>query len=94
MTRFSVRLWAGPGHLAYWRESDRVLILGDVLNNMNLFTGIPGLNEPPKAFTVDPALDRESAHKLGALKPETICFGHGAPLHDGEKFAAFIDALP
>ena len=25
-----------PGHVAYWRESDRVLVLGDVLNNMNV----------------------------------------------------------
>ncbi len=35
------------GHIAYWRESDRVLILGDVLNNINIRTGIPGLHEPP-----------------------------------------------
>ena len=35
-----------PGHsrgqVAYWRESDRVLILGDVLNNMNVRTGRRG----------------------------------------------------
>ena len=37
------------GHLAYWRESDRVLILGDVLNNINVMTGIPGLHEPPES---------------------------------------------
>ena len=30
------------GHVAYWRESDRVLVLGDVLNNMNVLTGIAG----------------------------------------------------
>ena len=30
------------GHVAYWRESDRVLILGDVLNGMNLMTGDAG----------------------------------------------------
>src|SRR5436853_3287549 len=62
MSRFSARIFAGPGHpvdralhegdevagfqvlevpghsaghLAYWRESDRTLILGDVLNNVN-----------------------------------------------------------
>ena len=35
------------GHVAYWRESDRVLILGDVLNGMNVSTGIRGLHEPP-----------------------------------------------
>ena len=37
-----------PGHsrgqVAYWRESDRVLILGDVLNNVNVRTGRPGLH--------------------------------------------------
>ena len=35
------------GTSAFWRESDRVLILGDVLDNMNVMTGIPGLHEPP-----------------------------------------------
>ena len=29
------------GHVAYWRESDGVLILGDVLNNINVRTGHP-----------------------------------------------------
>ena len=48
------------GHVAYWRESDRVLILGDVLNNMNVRTGIPGLHEPPAIFTPDPARNRVS----------------------------------
>ena len=27
------------GHVAFWRESDRVLVLGDVLNNMDVVTG-------------------------------------------------------
>src|ERR1700680_1780538 len=40
-----------PGHVAYWRESDRVLILGDVLNNVNMHTGRTGLQEPPVMFT-------------------------------------------
>ena len=50
-----------PGHVAYWRESDRVLILGDVLNNMNVMTGRPGLNQPPDMFTPDPVRNRASA---------------------------------
>jgi len=81
-----------PGHLAFWRESDGVLILGDVLNNMNLFTGIPGLNEPPKWFTVDCDQNRESGRKLAALRPSIMCFGHGAPLLDGAKFVSFIES--
>jgi len=34
------------GHVAFWRESDGVLILGDVLANIDQLTGLPGLNEP------------------------------------------------
>ena len=42
------------GHVSYWRESDRVLIVGDVFGNMNFITGIPGLNPPPDIFTPTP----------------------------------------
>jgi hydroxyacylglutathione hydrolase len=83
-----------PGHVAYWRESDRVLILGDVLNNMNLLTGIPGLHEPPAAFTPDPPRNRASARRLGELRPRLACFGHGPPLRDPGKLADFIAQLP
>jgi hydroxyacylglutathione hydrolase len=83
-----------PGHLAYWRESDRVLILGDVLNNMNLLTGIPGLHEPPAAFTPDPPRNRASARRLAELRPRLSCFGHGAPLRDPGRLADFVAQLP
>ncbi len=82
------------GHVAYWRESDRVLILGDVLNNMNVITGIPGLHEPPAIFTPDPARNRASARRLAALRPQLTCFGHGAPLRDPDRLADFVARLP
>ena len=84
-----------PGHVAYWRESDRVLILGDVLTNMNLWTGMPGLHEPPTAFTPDPPRNRRSARRLLelGLEPTLVCFGHGPPLRDAEKFLEFIRRL-
>jgi hydroxyacylglutathione hydrolase len=82
------------GHVAYWRGSDRTLILGDVLNGMNLITGIPGLREPPGVFTPDPVRNRQSARKLGELRPALVCFGHGPPLRDTEKFTRFIASLP
>jgi hydroxyacylglutathione hydrolase len=81
------------GHVAYWRESDRVLILGDVLNNMNVRTGVPGLHEPPDVFTLDPPRNRESARRLAALRPSLACFGHGAPLRDPGKLADFVAGL-
>ncbi len=82
-----------PGHLAFWREPDRVLILGDVLNNINVRTGIPGLHEPPELFTPDPARNRDSARRLAALRPALTCFGHGAPLRDPGRLSAFVDGL-
>jgi hydroxyacylglutathione hydrolase len=82
-----------PGHVAYWRQADRVLIAGDVLNNVNLLTGIPGLHEPPEIFTVDPVRNRDSARRLAALEPALVCFGHGPPLRDPLKLSRFAAKL-
>jgi hydroxyacylglutathione hydrolase len=87
-----------PGHsrgqVAFWRESDRVLILGDVLNGMNVRTGRRGLHEPPTIFTPDPPRNRQSARRLAALEPALVCFGHGPPLRDSGELAGFIAGLP
>jgi hydroxyacylglutathione hydrolase len=82
------------GHIAYWRESDRVLILGDVLNNIDIRTGIPGLHEPPAMVSPDPARNRASARRLAALRPQLTLFGHGAPLRDPGKLSDFVERLP
>src|SRR6185503_13471065 len=81
------------GHLAYWRDSDRVLVLGDVLNNLNVLSGIPGLHEPKTIFTIDPPRNRESARRLAALEPALACFGHGPPLRNPEKIKQFVSKL-
>jgi hydroxyacylglutathione hydrolase len=82
------------GHVAYWRESDEVLILGDVLNNIDVITGIPGLHDPKPFLTPDPAENRRSARRLAALEPKLVLFGHGAPLTDTQKFVEFVNGLP
>jgi hydroxyacylglutathione hydrolase len=82
-----------PGHLSYWRERDRVLIVGDVLVNMNFNTGITGLHEPPAFGTPDPARNRTSARRLAELRPALACFGHGPPLRDPDMLAEFVDGL-
>lgn len=82
------------GHVAYWREDDRTLILGDVLNGMNLITTLPGLHEPPRAFTPDPRRNRESIRRLAALEPELMLFGHGPPMRGPGKLARFVERLP
>jgi hydroxyacylglutathione hydrolase len=82
------------GHVAFWRESDRVLILGDVLVTMDQYTTIPGLHEPKPNLTPDPARNRESIRRLVALEPELVCSGHGPPLRDPAKLKEFADGLP
>ena len=82
------------GHVAYWRSSDRTLIMGDVLCNMNIWTGVPGLHEPQLMYTIDPRRNRESARQLARLEPALICFGHGPPLRDTAKFLRYVAALP
>lgn len=71
-----------PGHVSFWRESDRTLICGDVFFNMNALTTVPGLREPIALFTPDPAENRESERRLAALKPASVGFGHGPVLSD------------
>jgi glyoxylase-like metal-dependent hydrolase (beta-lactamase superfamily II) len=83
-----------PGQVAYWRESDKVLVIGDVLADMDQIILIPGLHEPSPMLTIDPARNRASARKLAALEPELVCFGHGAPLRDPDKLKRFVDQLP
>jgi len=81
------------GHVSFWRESDCVLICGDVLTNMDTTTGWPGLHEPKSYYTPDPATNRRSAKRLGELEPALVLFGHGAPLRDTSEFVDFCAGL-
>jgi len=83
-----------PGHVAYWRESDRVLIAGDVMWGHNPFTFRPGIREPYPLTSPDPERNRISARRLAALRPELVAFGHGPPLRDPDAFAAAVAKLP
>jgi glyoxylase-like metal-dependent hydrolase (beta-lactamase superfamily II) len=84
-----------PGHVSYWRESDRTLICGDVFFNMNLLTTAPGLRQPPHLFTPDAAKNRDSERRLAALDPHVAGFGHGPVLSNAApKMHEFIAALP
>jgi glyoxylase-like metal-dependent hydrolase (beta-lactamase superfamily II) len=83
-----------PGHLAFWRERDRVLVLGDVLFHRNPLTMRHGLSVPFELATFDPRMNRAAARRLAALKPAVVCFGHGEPLRAPDRFAEFVRALP
>ncbi len=83
-----------PGHVAYWRERDGVLVLGDALFDLSLPLLTPGLHEPPAMLTTDPAQNRASLRKLRDLTPSVVVFGHGPPLTGAARFHQFIDRLP
>ncbi len=80
------------GHISLWRERDRVLICGDVVNAMHLLTTVPGLHEPPGVFTPDPVENRRSIRRIAALEPRLVLVGHGPPLKNAaaalQRFAA------
>jgi hydroxyacylglutathione hydrolase len=82
------------GHVSFWRESDRVLIAGDVLNTMHPFTMKRGLREPLDVFTPDPAENRRSIKRLAALEPALLLVGHGPPERDPQKLKDLADSLP
>jgi hydroxyacylglutathione hydrolase len=81
------------GHVAFWRESDRTLVVGDVIFNLNPLTNRAGLRAPPRIFSMDPARNRESIRRLAALDPALVLFGHGPPLADPERLRAFTRAM-
>jgi hydroxyacylglutathione hydrolase len=80
-----------PGHIAFWRESDRTLICGDVMFGPDPLTGRP--REPLRVLSADPRRNRESARRLASLDPALVCFGHGAPLRDPAVFRAAVERL-
>jgi glyoxylase-like metal-dependent hydrolase (beta-lactamase superfamily II) len=63
---------------------------------MHLLTTAPGLREPPRPFTMDPALNRASIRAIAALGPRVVGFGHGPVLRDdaAARLAAVAAALP
>lgn len=68
-----------PGHVSYWQPEHKIIILGDVLFNFPF----PGMTLPFAAFTPDMPENIRSLHKIVALEPEIVCFGHGEPLTTG-----------
>jgi hydroxyacylglutathione hydrolase len=84
-----------PGHVLFFRESDRVAIAGDVLANISFLTLEPGLRQPPPFFSDSAEQNRASIRKLAALRPSIVCFGHGPPLYHTallDKLTERIDA--
>ena len=87
-----------PGHVSFWREADRVLIVGDAFvttaqeSAYAVATQEPELHGPPKYMTVDWAAACASVGTLAALQPELVVTGHGRPLR-GPEMRRALDTL-
>jgi glyoxylase-like metal-dependent hydrolase (beta-lactamase superfamily II) len=82
-----------PGHVAYLRRRDGVLIAGDAALTVDLnsvggvLLGRQRVAGPPRYTTWDwPAAER-SVRALAALEPRVLLPGHGRPLTDGAATA-------
>jgi glyoxylase-like metal-dependent hydrolase (beta-lactamase superfamily II) len=82
-----------PGHVMYFRESDRVVLAGDAIVNVNFLSWRPELIEPPPFFSTDRRQNRASMRRLWDLRPSLVCFGHGPPLRDLGALEHFLTRL-
>jgi glyoxylase-like metal-dependent hydrolase (beta-lactamase superfamily II) len=75
-----------PGHVAFFRRVDRVLISGDALVTVSLnswrglLLGRRELSRPPWYTTWDREAAERSVRVLADLEPRVIAGGHGVPL--------------
>ena len=74
------------GHVSFFREHDRALIVGDAFCTTNQQSAVaiaeqrPELHGPPAYYTSDWDAAKRSVESLAALQPLTVAPGHGLPM--------------
>lgn len=87
-----------PGHVAFFRDTDRVLVTGDAVLTANplslrgLVSSTPVVCGPPRVSTWDWAAATASVAVLAGLRPAVLASGHGRPLV-GPAAAERLEAL-
>jgi len=88
-----------PGHVALFRDADRMLIAGDAFVTVKqesafdvLFLQRPHVRRPPAYFTPDWEAARRSVATLADLEPNIAATGHGKPMR-GEVLREQLHAL-
>ena len=77
-----------PGHVAFFRRRDAVLLAGDAVTTMNLdsfwdtVTRRKQVCRPPVPATSNWKDARRSVELLASLRPSLIAAGHGVPMRD------------
>ncbi|QOY35218.1 MBL fold metallo-hydrolase [Anaerobacillus isosaccharinicus] len=87
-----------PGHVSFFRESDRALIAGDAFVNVKqeslykVFTQEQEISGPPRYLTPDWEAAKNSVIELESLKPIVAVTGHGLPM-TGELLSQSLEEL-
>jgi deazaflavin-dependent oxidoreductase (nitroreductase family) len=88
-----------PGHVSFFRKSDRVLIAGDALSTVNL-NSLRGfvlqkqkLSGPPYITTWNWRAAKDSVGALAKIEPHVIAGGHGVPMAAGPETARNLRAF-
>jgi len=87
-----------PGHVAFFREHDRVLLTGDAVLTVNpaslsgLLLDRHRLTGPPTMSTWRRAAATASVSALAALRPAVLASGHGSPM-TGPGLGDALEAL-
>lgn len=86
-----------PGHVSFFRESDRTLIAGDALATEDMDKWGGALFKRPQKiarsgtpFVCDWGKTRQSAQELAPLQPRVLACGHGIPM-SGENVAPQLE---
>lgn len=89
-----------PGHVAFFRSRDRVLITGDSVLTVNLnsardlLAGRHRISGPPYVSTWNWPAAQESVAVLAGLKPDVVAPGHGRAMsgaRTAERLTSFSD---
>jgi glyoxylase-like metal-dependent hydrolase (beta-lactamase superfamily II) len=87
-----------PGHVSFYRAADGLLIAGDAFvttrqeSAIATLFSLPILSGPPKYFTYDWNVARDSVNKLQDLMPKIAATGHGMPMK-GEALSKGLKQL-
>lgn len=91
-----------PGHVSFFRESDRTLIAGDAFVTVRQESAAAVLAQaqevhgPPAYFTPDWQAARRSVERLADLRPSVAATGHGVPMRGPalqQGLARLVDAF-
>jgi glyoxylase-like metal-dependent hydrolase (beta-lactamase superfamily II) len=82
------------GHVSFWRESDRAIIVGDAFVTTDQESAYAvavqkaQMHGPPMYYTVEWDKAKASVEKLATLEPDLVVTGHGEAMRGPEMLAA------